>query len=166
MNPFKVCTGQSIRLPSDDEQDDAQEYNRSCCFSLNWPWSSRPGIQLPLDRDLLEDYLDPNSTVGIEPLLENSNEQDHDDDDDNYDGDFMQHNIFNEPQRFLTRNPFATTDTNESPHTNHFTQDFLTGYEDAQFLSDHRISAVVNDTPKVKLRITQENKKRIPLSNY
>lgn len=148
MNPFSSCVGQRRHIQLDDSDD--EDIGRSCLpstwsFADCLPKRSRQGaIRLAPDDDnestrVLDEYLDPNTTVGIEPLLARhvaqANESDQDDDDDG-DG-FL---VFKKPQQFLSRNPFASSDAR---------QDFFSEYEDAEFLSDHRISAVLSDSAKV-----------------
>ncbi|KAI7877957.1 hypothetical protein K492DRAFT_238844 [Lichtheimia hyalospora FSU 10163] len=153
MNPFSACINQqqSIRLSTEqDEEHERPTRHRNC--TLGWPFGTCLGgrqatgrIRLPDDAaadDILEDYLDPNTTVGIEPLLaqhaipDNQVEDDDDDDDDNK--QFMKHDMFDEPHRFLSRNPFATTSSSSGILGS---TDFYD--EDAQFLSDRRISDVL-----------------------
>ncbi|KAI8141167.1 hypothetical protein BJV82DRAFT_670796 [Fennellomyces sp. T-0311] len=133
MNPLAACTRrrQAIRL-SDDESDDQDP--RSSCL----PWcfkTQRIALQDDTpDSRILDDYLDPNTTVGIEPLLAQHPTQS---------DEFANNAIFSsEPQRFLSRNPFATTTV--AHRTDYFMED-----DDAQFLSDHRISAVISDRVKI-----------------
>ncbi|KAG0184448.1 hypothetical protein DFQ28_011129 [Apophysomyces sp. BC1034] len=122
MNPFTICVRphrQPIRLDPEDDDDSSMS-----CFPFFW----RQRIQLhdtasqtgfPFDDDL-------------EHVIS------HDSDNE---GDFFNHNVFNkaEPQQFLSRKPFATTLTREE----------LAEAEDAQFLSDHRISTLVADKSKI-----------------
>ncbi|ORX53262.1 hypothetical protein DM01DRAFT_1336442 [Hesseltinella vesiculosa] len=97
-------------------------------------------IQLPADIEdaTLNDYLDPASSTTIEPLLEEYNVSDNDDD----------HHQLTRGQNFLTRNPFASSTLGDTPSLPRL-DFFVEADEDATFLSDHRISAVINDAPKL-----------------
>ena len=180
MNPLAACTSskrrqkQPIRLPEDDDDTDEEQHShRTSCIMPVWPFTQclgpRHGGRLTLGEDddnipssrILDEYLDPNTTVGIEPLLD-QHAQDPNDDDTNEDiitggggGDnaFFSGKAAVDPHRFLSRNPFATTNSNPTTEQNDRRlipeQDYL--YEDdAQFLSDHRISAVIDDRAKVR----------------
>lgn len=149
MNPFSVCVVQR-RLIQLDNSDD-EDVGRSCLpsawsFTDCLPKRYRQGaIRLAPDDDnestrVLDEYLDPNSTVGIEPLLTHHvarNDRDSDGGSDQGEDEFLG---FKRPQQFLSRNPFASSDAR---------QDIFSEYEDAEFLSDHRISAVLSDSSKV-----------------
>ena len=182
MNPLAVCTSskrrqkQPIRLPEDDDDTDEEQQHshRTSCIMPVWPFTQclgpRHGGRLTLGEDddnipssrILDEYLDPNTTVGIEPLLD-QHAQDPNDDDTNEDiitggggGDnaFFSGKAAVDPHRFLSRNPFATTISNPTTEQNNRRvipeQDYLFEEDDAQFLSDHRISAVINDRAKVR----------------
>lgn len=160
MNPFSTCIKQQpIRLSAEDEgeeQDDHRSTRHRNC-GLGWPFTTclfgtTGRIRLPDDAaadDILDDYLDPNTTVGIEPLLaqhaipDNQGEDDDDEDDNNK--QFMKHDMFDEPHRFLSRNPFATASSSSGILGS---TDFYD--EDAQFLSDRRISDVLEQNQEVK----------------
>ncbi|ORY99126.1 hypothetical protein BCR43DRAFT_488775 [Syncephalastrum racemosum] len=167
MNPFSQCVSPTRRRqPIQLEESDSDDDHPTSCVA--WPSSltaclSRR-IKLPDpssldDHDaLLDDYLDPNTTTGIEALLQNAaqpEEEEEEEDNNNnrasssYNGQAQQKEdtsnefrIFAEPDRFLSRNPFASASTTTAAPL----RDFYTEYEDAEFLSDHRISAVISDT--------------------
>lgn len=142
------CTGKSIYLPEDDEDDDIRTYTSengftSCCLMFHKTrGSSREGlIQLPEGaqrQTTLDDYLDPRSPVSIEALLaEQEEELDHyygqTDDEDAYHGPTIATNKYT-PLSLTLVDTFASSFFEE---------------EDAQFLSEHRISAILVDRPKV-----------------
>lgn len=187
MNPFSQCVAptrrrQPIQLNESDSEDDLPT---SC---VAWPSSLTAcltrRIKLPDpsaldDHDaLLDDYLNPNTTTGIEALLHNAVQpegEEEEEEDDNKassssnirsqahqkEDTSNEFRIFAEPDRFLSRNPFASTSSTTAAPL----RDFYTEYEDAEFLSDHRISAVISDSgSKVRLTIlhkrNQEQKKK------
>ncbi|KAI8086077.1 uncharacterized protein BX664DRAFT_359636 [Halteromyces radiatus] len=166
MNNVFGTRSQPIQLPSDDEDEGytglVSSGLKGCVPCL--PRFHLGGIQLPseIEDATLNDYLDPNTTTTIEPLLEEYNNQERQK---AFGGAVLQ-----DSQRFLTRNPFASSsfnsknqdlktnnndDTNEQ-QLNSFTSaaprlDFFldNDEDDAEFLSDHRISAVISDTSKL-----------------
>lgn len=99
-------------------------------------------IRLPTGptRGTIDDYLDPRSPVSIEVLLaEQQEELDHyyaDQATEDEDEDVS----FNKQQRGRGRRKYSLVSQNTSTF---FEQ------EDAQFLSEHRISAILVDRPKV-----------------
>ncbi|KAI9489361.1 hypothetical protein BDB00DRAFT_843465 [Zychaea mexicana] len=174
MNPLASCIPkrrrQPILLPDDSEDDendrDQQQYNNNrSCMPL-WPFTQCLGPRhgrVALGEDdntssrILNQYLDPNTTVGIEPLLAQHASDSIDDDND----PTGPNALFSaaEPHRFLSRNPFATASTTTAlggvggrddrralPEQQ---TDYLYEDDDAQFLSDHRISAVISDRAKI-----------------
>lgn len=157
MNPFSACIKQQpIRLSEEDDEEHQDALQHRNC-ALGWPFATcfkglrtRGRIRLPDDAaadDILEDYLDPNTTVGIEPLLAQHaipDNQVEDDDEDDNNKQFMKHDMFDEPHRFLSRNPFATTSSSSGILGS---TDFYD--EDAQFLSDRRISDVLEQNQEV-----------------
>ncbi|KAI7860187.1 hypothetical protein BDC45DRAFT_96181 [Circinella umbellata] len=189
MNPLAACTSskrrqkQPIRLPEDDDDTDEeqQHFHRTSCIMPVWPFTQclgpRHGGRLTLGEDgdnnpssrILDDYLDPNTTVGIEPLLD-QHAQDPNDDDNNDDiitgsgsggSTFFSGKAAVDPHRFLSRNPFATTNSNTTIEQNERRvmpeQDYFFEEDDAQFLSDHRISAVINDHAKNNVMESDNN---------
>jgi hypothetical protein len=144
-------TGTPIYLAEDDEDDDMTNHNyahkscfTSCCFSFHKTrGNNREGlIRLPegAHRQTIDDYLDPRSPVSIEALLaEQEEELDHyygqTDDEDAYHG------------------PAATT-SKYTPLSLNLVDTLSSSFfeeEDAQFLSEHRISAILVDRPKVSI---------------
>ncbi|KAI8330454.1 hypothetical protein BC941DRAFT_518130 [Chlamydoabsidia padenii] len=157
----------AIQLSSDDEDELG---NSGLSFGFGGCVSCLPRltpltsgtIQLQAEDATLNDYLDPNTTTTIEPLLDEYNNQS------GFNGTAL-HNS----NQFLTRNPFASTTTTTAitktdvpratnNHDNNQSYqeqqdsfarvDFFMENEndgDAEFLSDHRISAVIGDTKKL-----------------
>lgn len=146
---------QPIQLSSDDEDDfNASSVGVGSCIPCLPRFLLGTGpIQLSIEQDAtLDDYLDPRTTTSIEPLLDEYNSHGNDAMDGGNDafGGAILH------ERSLTRNPFASSSAfgnissvrDPAPPVQ---VDFLleTDAEDAEFLSDHRISAVIGDTSKV-----------------
>ncbi|KAI8069177.1 hypothetical protein BC940DRAFT_298075 [Gongronella butleri] len=142
-----------VRLDSDDE-DDQVSSRLPLSFASCVPCLPRftGHIRLPDDIEdaTLNDYLDPNTTTTIEPILDEYNQ--HDDDDDNGIDQAIggsKHAPRRRTDRFLSGNLFASTsDADHAPVLPRF-DFFMDNDEDATFLSDHRISAVINDAPKL-----------------
>ncbi|KAI8636048.1 hypothetical protein BD408DRAFT_487156 [Parasitella parasitica] len=140
MNVFETCFAKKrsdIYLPEDDGEDDDDNVNRMCCC-FDFRGNQRQGlIQLPTNNNnsqrTIDDYLDPRSPVSIEVLLQEQEEElDHyygqTDDEDGYHG----------PQK-----KFSPFDLNfENTNASFFEE------EDAQFISEHRISAILDDCRK------------------
>ncbi|KAF7730099.1 hypothetical protein EC973_003045 [Apophysomyces ossiformis] len=129
MNPFSRCirsSRQPIQLELEDD-DELPTWNCLPCFSYS-------RIQLP------DTTTAPAAGYHFDDDLEHAVSHDSENE-----GDFFNHNVFNkaETHRFLSRNPFATALTNE---------DFREA-EDAQFLSEQRISTLVAD----KFKITDDD---------
>ncbi|CAO3586902.1 unnamed protein product [Absidia cylindrospora] len=183
MHKLFGSSSQEIQLSSDDEDD----YGRSlssgfggcmpCLPKFNISGGGGGTIKLSAEDATLDDYLDPNTTTTIEPLLDEYINHDRND---AFGGAVLQNS-----QRFLTRNPFASTtptptpipteptgssksittfDNNsgdshqEQPHhsfsvaaprVDFFMENNADDDSDAEFLSDHRISAVIGDTKKL-----------------
>lgn len=137
MNVFDFClpkrTGSRIYLPVEDEEDfETNNISHRNCFSCClWRKQHNNGlIRLPEGsntRRTVDDYLDPRSPVSIEVLLEEQ-EQELDqymgrtDDEDAYDASSNRKSVIS--------------------HS-------LMDEEDAQFLTEHRISAILVERPKV-----------------
>lgn len=124
MNVFETClpkrVGRRIYLPDDNEEEEEETGCFSCCIRTRYKEGGI--IRLPEGRRTIDDYLDPTSPVSIEVLLA---EQEEELDQYLHDDDTFIHK---------RKNSVAS-------HT------FLE--EDAQFLSEHRISAILVDRPKV-----------------
>lgn len=167
---------QAIQLSSDDEEDFAggssglsSGFGCVSCLPRFTMMGGNGTIQIPEEDATLDDYLDPNTTTTIEPLLEEYNNQQTDN---AFNGATLQ-----DSQRFLTRNPFASSTakptTINDPPTQHTFETSSGSYQeqqqhsfagalprvdfflendenDAECLSDHRISAVIGDSSKVK----------------
>ncbi|KAI9307006.1 hypothetical protein BJ944DRAFT_286545 [Cunninghamella echinulata] len=171
---------QAIQLSSDDEDEygtsSSLPYN---CINNCLPQFNMGFIKLPTEDATLDDYLNPNTTTTIEPLLEEYNNSD--DDNNSQFGNAT----LKEPKKFLSRNPFASSSStpaltsnknntqfdhhNDNITTNNNHNDqinntasynnndgylprldfFMDQDDDAEFLSDHRISAVIGDTSKL-----------------
>lgn len=140
MNVFKTCFSpkrSDIYLPEDEEED--ENVNKMCCC-FNFKGNNKQGfIQLPTNnnnsrRRTIDDYLDPRSPVSIEVLLQEQEEElDH------YYGQTDDEDAYHGPQK-----KFGPLDLNfENTNSSFFEE------EDAQFLSEHRISAILVDRPKV-----------------
>lgn len=132
MNLFETCFNKrrdrGIYL-AEEEEEEEERHCFPCCI-----WTSkkyREGIRLPEGgrRGTIDDYLDPRSPVSIEVLLaEQEEELDH------YLGQTDDEDAFiNKRKNSLASNAFLE--------------------EDAQFLSEHRISAILVDRPKVGYHI-------------
>ncbi|ORZ23316.1 hypothetical protein BCR42DRAFT_447015 [Absidia repens] len=175
---------QEIQLSSDDEEEFAGDLTGMStgfgCVSCLPRFAMMGGsgtIRLPTEDATLDDYLDPNTTTTIEPLLEEYNSQQTDN---AFNGAALQ-----DSQQFLTRNPFASSATSSATTNDRSTQhtfensngndnyhhdsyqeqqqqrhsfagalprvDFFLENDDndAEFLSDHRISAVIGDSSKL-----------------
>ncbi|KAI9315736.1 hypothetical protein BX666DRAFT_1878914 [Dichotomocladium elegans] len=156
MNPFRDCLGRSpqpILLPPDDDDDEIQQVlqpdksddrsHRSCglwAITALLPRRSQ-GIRLEDDAEpsssqpfTADDIPDPNTIASIGPLLDHhvaNVERD--------EGDckeFMRRDTFAVPNRFLSRNPFATTSSCYD--------------DDAQVLTDNRISTAASKQKDAK----------------
>lgn len=146
---------QAIQLSLDDE-DELGSMSSSfggCivpCLPCLTPFN---GIQLNVEDATLDDYLDPNTPTAIDVLLDSHEES----------GPAA----LQSPRHYLTRNPFASSSKVDTPKAvdvgTHNEQlgssaDALpwVGFflekddDDAEFLSDHRISTVIDDTSKVR----------------
>lgn len=134
MNVFETClpkrTGTRIYLPEDEEGEERTSCFSCCLWTRN---KYQEGlIRLPEGRRTIDDYLDPRSPVSIEVLLaEQEEELDH------YLGQTDDEDAFINSRRkySFVNNTFLE--------------------EDAQFLSEHRISAILVDRPKVKSVVIQ-----------
>jgi hypothetical protein len=147
---------QAIQLSSDDED----EFNGSsvgvggCMPCLPRFLLGTGPIELSIEQDAtLNDYLDPRTSTSIEPLLDEYSSHNSDPlvgGNDAFGGAILH-------ERSLTRNPFASSSAfgnissvrDPAPPAQ---VDFLLetdAEDDAEFLSDHRISAVIGDTSKV-----------------
>jgi len=141
MNVFETCFPKKrsdIYLPEDDVDLDEQNVNRLCCC-FNFRGSKKQGlIRLPTNnrnQRTIDDYLDPRSPVSIEVLLQEQEEElDH------YYGQTDDEDAYHGPQK-----KFGPLDLNFETTNSSFFEE-----EDAQFLSEHRISAILVDRPKVK----------------
>lgn len=122
------------------------------------------GIQLIVEDATLDDYLDPSTPTTIDALLDAHEES----------GPAA----LQSPRHYLTRNPFASISKVTTPtavgsgaHDEQLGSsagalpwvDFFMekNDDDAEFLSDHRISAVIDDTPKVRVLLRLLNVDRI-----
>ncbi|KAI7897116.1 uncharacterized protein EV154DRAFT_490509 [Mucor mucedo] len=129
MNVFETCFskrgGRRIYLPEEEEEEE----ERNCFTCCVWTSKKyREGIRLPEGgrRGTIDDYLDPRSPVSIEVLLaEQEEELDH------YLGQTT-----DDEDAFIAKRK-------NSVASNAFLE------EDAQFLSEHRISAILVDRPKL-----------------
>ncbi|SAM06453.1 hypothetical protein [Absidia glauca] len=114
------------------------------------------GIQLNLEDATLDDYLDPSTPTTIDALLDAHEES----------GPAA----LQSPRHYLTRNPFASSSKVTTPtvvDSGAYDEqigssagalpwvDFFMEKDDddAEFLSDHRISAVIDDTSKLAARL-------------
>ncbi|GAN01691.1 hypothetical protein MAM1_0010d01125 [Mucor ambiguus] len=149
MNVIETCFPKKrsdIYLPEDDV--DFGESNVSglcCCFKFRG--SNKQGlIQLPTNnrnQRTIDDYLDPRSPVSIEVLLQEQEEElDH------YFGQTDDEDAYHGPPKKL-----GPLDLNFETTNSSFFEE-----EDAQFLSEHRISAILVDRPKLSgAHIFKEN---------
>ncbi|KAK4517987.1 eukaryotic translation initiation factor 2 subunit gamma [Mucor velutinosus] len=140
MDAFETCFPKKrsdIYLPEDDVDFDEPNVNRLCCC-FNFRGNNRQGlIQLPTNnrnQRTIDDYLDPRSPVSIEALLQEQEEElDH------YFGQTVDEDAYHGPPK-----RFGPLDLNFETTNSSFFEE-----EDAQFLSEHRISAILVDRPKL-----------------
>ncbi|OAD07145.1 hypothetical protein MUCCIDRAFT_107747 [Mucor lusitanicus CBS 277.49] len=140
MNVFETCFPKKrsdIYLPEDDVDLDEPNASRLCCC-LNFRGSNKQGlIRLPTNnrnQRTIDDYLDPRSPVSIEVLLQEQEEElDH------YFGQTDDEDAYHGPPK-----KSGPLDLNFETTNSSFFEE-----EDAQFLSEHRISAILVDRPKL-----------------
>jgi hypothetical protein len=152
MNLLGSClpkrTGTRIYLPEDDEDDIVNHnYTSNSCFaSCCFPFCQTRGnnreslIRLPegVHRQTIDDYLDPRSPVSIEALLaEQEEELDH------YYGQTDDEDAYHGPAVATSKYTPLSLNLVDTLSSSFFEE------EDAQFLSEHRISAILVDRPKV-----------------
>lgn len=139
MNFFESCfpkrTDTRVYLPLEDGENEYEASNnksfRNCFTCCLWRGQRKDGpIRLPegaTARRTIDDYLNPRSPVSIEVLLaEQEEELDH------YIGQQTDDDDASPPNRRKSGMSYSFMDE-----------------EDAQFLSEHRISAILVERPKV-----------------
>lgn len=136
MSLFKSCTRGSVYLTEEEEDEENNQPRNwlfSCCsLGRNNKKYQEGFIRLPEGgRHTIDDYLDPTSPMTIETLLAEQEEEL-----DNYLGQPSlddSHGSFKRKYSLLVNNPILEEE------------------EDAQYLSEHRISAILIDRPQVNI---------------
>ncbi|KAI8875303.1 hypothetical protein K501DRAFT_337784 [Backusella circina FSU 941] len=147
MNIFNSCLPSSsragIQLGEENEQGRTSAF--SCCLPFN-----QGHIRLPNERSTFENYLDPRSPVSIEDLLAEQEQEL-----DNYYDQTDNEDLYlhtNTPKRtsFTIPQQLQEQLINNIPITCETNDDFaLEEAEDAQFISNNRISAIIVDESKL-----------------
>lgn len=126
MNIFDNCCTRKkspIYLSEDEEEEAGLKTWFPCCLRPKSTYEEGL-ISLPVGRRTIDDYLDPRSPVSIETLLADQEEE-------------LDHYLAHSSLESTFKRKYSLVNT------------AIMEEEDAQFLSEHRISAILVDRPKV-----------------